>query len=284
MNQTTMNNQAKIHTKCSYCEETGHNITKCTKDEHLVELLEQHPMPDFFKMSVKTCKRVASLIGIQTSLPRIRLATRFTKIWKEKNVEPIIAEDCAICMEKLKKTNVCTTACGHMFCLECIFKVKEKSNNCPLCRKPLSKSPNIMIEQNPIYPSPPPLRPPSLHRLLQTQQPLQSPLQPIEPPMIPFVRSRSPSPFPDIHNVYMAGLLDNENIINQSNTNPLINESLINNIEYNNIIVNETITNDGIFIDSIVNNITTPTESITISVARNLERDFTYPIDIDNEY
>lgn len=259
MNQATMNDQfninAKFHTKCSYCEETGHNITKCTKDEHLVELLEQHPMPDFFKMPVKTCKRIASLIGIQTSLPKIRLATQFTKIWKEKNIEPIIAEDCAICMEKLKKTNVCTTACGHMFCLECILTVRERNNVCPLCRKPLSKSHTIMIEQNSIYPSPPPLRPPSLHTLLQTQQPLQSPLQPIEPQMIPFVRSRSPSPFPVIHDVYMAGLLDNE-----------------------------TITNDGIFIDSIVNNITTPTESITISVARNLERDFTYPTDIDNEY
>jgi hypothetical protein len=259
MNQTTMNDiesnpNSVIHTKCSYCEETGHNITKCTKDEHLVELLEQYPMPDFFKMPVKTCKRIASLIGIQTSLPKIRLATQFTKIWKEKNVEPIIAEDCAICMEKLKKTNVCTTACGHMFCLECILTVRERNNACPLCRKPLSKKRPNIIRQNSIhYAGQPPIHTQHHHHHMHT---LPHPHSRAEIPMrLLNPRSRSPSPFPVIHDVYMAGLLDNE-----------------------------TITNDGIFIDSIVNNITTPTESITISVARNLERDFTYPIDIDNEY
>lgn len=264
------NSNSNFYSKCSYCDEVGHNITKCTKDEHLVELLEKHPMPDFFKLPVKTCKRIASLVGIQTSLPRIRLATKFTKIWKENNVEVIVTEDCSICMEKLKKTNVCTTKCGHMFCLECILQVRDRSNMCPLCRKPLSTHRTTMILQNPIYPSPSPLRPPPIPSMQTLDQPYHSP-----PPMIPNVRSRSPSPFPDIHDVYMAGLLDNETIIN-NNGESLINESLINesNIEYSNIFVNETITNDGTFINSIVNTITTPTESITISVARNLEREF----------
>jgi hypothetical protein len=239
---------SKLNYKCSYCEETGHNITQCKKDQHLIELLEKKPMPDFFKMPVKTCKRIASLTGIQTSLPKIRLATKFTKIWKEKNIEPIIVEDCAICMEKLQKTNVCTTSCGHMFCLECIFKVKEKSNKCPLCRKPLSKNQTIRVEQ--------------------TQSPSLT---------IPNVISPPSSPFPDVNDVYLSGLLDNENTINNS-SGIIINrsniESLVNNIEFNNIIVNESITDEGVFIDSIINNITTPSENITITVSRNLESDF----------
>jgi hypothetical protein len=247
------NQDSKLNMRCSYCEESGHNIKNCEKDKHLAELLNQHPMPDFFKLPLKTCKRIASLIDIQTSLPRIRLATKFTKIWKENNVEPIIAEECAICMEKLKKTNVCTTACGHMFCLDCIFTVKERNNKCPLCRKPLSKK--ILPVSNPISSS---------------NTPYQSP--------IPSSRARSPQQIPirnfaDTHDVYLRGLLDNENLQNEE---ILINRSLINDIdiELNEILINETIRNDQRFVESIVNNITTPTESITISVARNLDNEF----------
>ena len=249
------NLDSKLNMRCSYCEESGHNIKNCEKDKHLVELLEQHPMPDFFKLPLKTCKRIASLIDIQTSLPRIRLATKFTKIWKENNVEPIIAEECAICMEKLKKTNVCTTACGHMFCLDCIFTVKERNNKCPLCRKQLSNKIS-------------PILPISTH-ISSSNIAYQSP--------IPSSRARSPQPIPirnvaDIHDVYLSGLLDSENLQNEE---ILINRSLINDIEWNEIIINETIANNNeTFIESIVNNITTPTENITISVSRNLENEF----------
>jgi hypothetical protein len=147
----------------------------------------------------------------------------------------------------------------------CIFKVRERNNACPLCRKPLSKKRPNIIRQNSIhYAGQPPIHTQHHHHHMHT---LPHPHSRAEIPMrLLNPRSRSPSPFPDIHDVYRAGLLDNENIINE-NTHSLIN--------------------DGIFINSIVNNITTitrPTESITISVARNLEEAFTYMTDDDNEY
>ena len=238
-----LNPKSKSNIKCSYCGDIGHNISSCTKDTNLSELLYKHPMPDFFKMPLKTCKRIASLIGIQTSLPKLRLATKFTKIWKENNKEPVKTEDCAICMEKLKKTNVCTTACGHMFCLECIFTVKETNNKCPLCRKTLSKkiSPvsNRISSSNTSYQS------------LITNSIGMTPQQ---------ISIRN---FADIHDVYLSGLLDSEN------------RNLINDVELNEILINETIRDDQTFVESIVNNITTPTENITISIARNLENEFT---------
>ena len=44
------------------------------------------------------------------------------------------AETCPICMEILGKTNICTTKCGHQFCLKCMLKHTSTKDNCPLCR------------------------------------------------------------------------------------------------------------------------------------------------------
>jgi len=41
---------------------------------------------------------------------------------------------CGICLEKLEKTNVCVTSCGHSFCLECILKNSKFKMECPYCR------------------------------------------------------------------------------------------------------------------------------------------------------
>ena len=49
--------------------------------------------------------------------------------------EPIEAEDCPICMEKLGKTNCCTTGCGHQYCLNCFVKHVGTKDTCPLCRQ-----------------------------------------------------------------------------------------------------------------------------------------------------
>ena len=43
-------------------------------------------------------------------------------------------ETCPICMENLGKTNICTTKCGHQFCLKCMLKHSKQNKNCPMCR------------------------------------------------------------------------------------------------------------------------------------------------------
>ena len=56
---------------CSYCGSKNHNITECNQDNELVLLLEQKKCPDFFKMSTKVLKKIASQKEIKTTLPRL---------------------------------------------------------------------------------------------------------------------------------------------------------------------------------------------------------------------
>lgn len=51
---------------------------------------------------------------------------------------PVFESDsCPICMEILRKTNYCTTLCGHQFCLECFIKAFRNKPECPICRDEL---------------------------------------------------------------------------------------------------------------------------------------------------
>ena len=76
--------------------------------------------------------------------------------------EPIEAEDCPICMEKLGKTNCCTTGCGHQFCLNCFVKHVSTKDTCPICRQkvPSNKSSSSSYRSNrfaaPVMPNPRP--------------------------------------------------------------------------------------------------------------------------------
>ena len=43
--------------------------------------------------------------------------------------------ECVICYESLNASkNICTTECGHKFCLTCMMKHSRRNNGCPLCR------------------------------------------------------------------------------------------------------------------------------------------------------
>lgn len=44
--------------------------------------------------------------------------------------------ECAVCLETIQRAAV--TACGHMFCQNCINQVVQFQKKCPLCRKKLS--------------------------------------------------------------------------------------------------------------------------------------------------
>jgi len=43
--------------------------------------------------------------------------------------------ECPVCYEPLGETNVCITKCGHKFCIGCLFRHSERSNDCPMCRE-----------------------------------------------------------------------------------------------------------------------------------------------------
>jgi hypothetical protein len=58
----------------------------------------------------------------------------FEKIHSNEMIKKTPCE-CPICYEPLGETNVCITKCGHKFCIGCLFKHSERSNDCPMCRE-----------------------------------------------------------------------------------------------------------------------------------------------------
>ena len=57
---------------------------------------------------------------------------------------------CMLCDAQLGQTNICTTKCGHKYCLTCfITYYTETSYDCPECAAPLQDSSQIEPEQTP---------------------------------------------------------------------------------------------------------------------------------------
>lgn len=46
-------------------------------------------------------------------------------------------DECAICTQELKETNVSVSDCNHKFHFKCLHKWIKKSDTCPVCRKQL---------------------------------------------------------------------------------------------------------------------------------------------------
>ena len=67
----------------------------------------------------------------------------YTILEKLKSPDSFTNEDCSICMDTLNMPAV--TACGHLFCHECIKMCFAKSHNCPLCKTNLSGK-ELMIQ------------------------------------------------------------------------------------------------------------------------------------------
>ena len=135
--------------KCSYCNEIGHNILACNKDNHLIHILHEDTEPDFFHMSLCKLKKLASLINIKTSLPKIRLACGLKRQWmvnKNKRTELIQSgeeDECPICYESTQQRGCSMTTCGHMFCTPCLIIHSRNSNSCPMCRHPLVENTHV---------------------------------------------------------------------------------------------------------------------------------------------
>ncbi len=128
---------------CGYCGSKNHNIKECNQDNELVLLLEHKKCPDFFKMSAKILKKIASQKDIKTSLPRIQLAIKLSKLHSEIHSEKLYDENsCPICMEEFndKQANTTITECGHKFCTTCFIIHTRRNNTCPCCRFALIKN------------------------------------------------------------------------------------------------------------------------------------------------
>ena len=142
--------------KCSYCENSGHMIVDCPFDKSLDKILSSDEEPDFNTMTLKTLKRIASLVGIKVSLGKLQYTLMFKKIWltnrkkileereeMEKKIQSLNRigdtenNECPVCMEEIGKVNSCVSKCGHKYCLECLLKSFKKKNCCPLCREKL---------------------------------------------------------------------------------------------------------------------------------------------------
>lgn len=130
---------------CSYCQSSSHNIIECNVDNQLLKLLESKTCPDFFHISQRILKKLASKVNIKTSLPKIQLACSLSQYYrkqqreKEQVKESYEEENCPICLDEFgkKPNNQSMTECGHKFCTSCLMQHLRKNNSCPCCRTQL---------------------------------------------------------------------------------------------------------------------------------------------------
>ena len=142
--------EPRTMTLCSYCDSKDHNIIGCPIDCDLVSLLSSDVEPDFNNMSIKILKKIATQIGVKTSLGKIHLALIMKKNWLQKKREReeelkklqreiaalkinMMIEECPVCMEKIEGSSS-STPCGHKFCTDCFVKSVLRKNSCPMCR------------------------------------------------------------------------------------------------------------------------------------------------------
>jgi len=142
--------EPRTMTLCSYCDSKDHNIIGCPIDCDLVSLLSSDVEPDFNNMSIKILKKIATQIGVKTSLGKIHLALIMKKNWLQKKREReeelkklqreiaalkinMMIEECPVCMEKIEGISS-STPCGHKFCTDCFVKSVLRKNSCPMCR------------------------------------------------------------------------------------------------------------------------------------------------------
>lgn len=136
---------------CLYCNSKDHSINDCTLDCELVNILHSELKPNFNELSLNILKKIATQIGVKTSLPKIQLSLIMRQCWiqyknnreyrvteLEKEIKRLkintSIEECPICMENI---NLCssTLSCGHKFCTNCFVKTVLRKNSCPMCRE-----------------------------------------------------------------------------------------------------------------------------------------------------
>ena len=225
---------------CGYCNNKNHNISNCPVDNELVKLLYSKEDVDFSSLSYRTLRKIASRTPYKTCLAKHELIEIFNNIKKSYNNSQETCHytnECSICYEKLGKTNICTTPCGHMFCMTCILQLSKNnsssSNKCPLCRKPLIEN-NVEnnVENN------------NSNDIQSNIQMFSDMFQPMLYDDINIIPNEINSPIPRME------LFDNiDNIYEETETSTFINDRIVNNETNNNVLDNiiDDLNNNGIF-------------------------------------
>ena len=149
--QENLENPApRVMVNCSYCNSSEHNISSCQIDNDLIKLVNSVEEPNFKSLSLRVLKKMATQIGVKTSLTKIHLELIMKKQWLNNKRERVeeenklrqelaaikinnLIEDCPICMEKIEGSSS-STPCGHKFCTSCFVKSVVRNNKCPMCR------------------------------------------------------------------------------------------------------------------------------------------------------
>ena len=151
MSQEKSQEKAQSKAHCVYCDSSDHDIVECPKDNDLDKILSSDENPHFEKCSLRILKKIATIVGIRSSYPKIQLALILQSTWaykKKKRTEEIEKvkrelatlhmtsqiEECPICMDTIGQLGSSTTKCGHKFCTPCFVKTVTRKNTCPMCR------------------------------------------------------------------------------------------------------------------------------------------------------
>ena len=146
--------------RCGVCRQVGHNRATCPQRRQQ-QVASRRP-------AQQVARQRQVLLSQQQQVARRNMQQQVARqpvvetIIEPTTAEPIEAEDCPICMEKLGKTNCCTTGCGHQYCLNCFVKHVGTKDTCPVCRQkvPSNKSSSSSYRSNwfaaPVMPTPRP--------------------------------------------------------------------------------------------------------------------------------
>jgi len=114
----------------------SHLIHNAYRDSQLLkfemEILEYNS--DIYCLGYnKTHEKISTMLLVNKNNSKTRYLTKAKSRWLEE-------QDCSICMDKHKITDIITTSCGHSFgktCFEKLMHIQSKKNCaicCPLCR------------------------------------------------------------------------------------------------------------------------------------------------------
>ena len=98
---------------------------------HIQEMLELDPEMNIYRLKANLTCTENALKSAQNSL------NYFQRVFKA--IGQPDANECRICLEKIKESSLSILPCSHLYCYECIAPYVQKSNDCPLCRCKVSQ-------------------------------------------------------------------------------------------------------------------------------------------------
>ena len=97
--------------------------------QHMSDYFDRPCLVDYLYSPIPTTLTKSRMIKDLTSRWRI-----YTVVRVNYNHEKPENDDCPICMEDLKQTDLLVTRCGHQFHGTCMLRHMKTHDNCPMCR------------------------------------------------------------------------------------------------------------------------------------------------------